>query len=257
MKDKSCDQDALKGIDKHVIGSSIMGYEDYCPITLKRVYPTKEKDVFRIDDDTTVHQNDCVESLGFWILYIGWDGSGEHNEQAASLAIYNSLNSLFSSCDIPVNYDTFHSVVEFQKIFEINRPNFSHIILIGHGSVDGISFIDKDELLKGSDLAQIMKAPSGGRDQQVISLCCHSGCNNWSAALSAASGISEVVAPMGTFDMRWAVHFVTGYLLYQYISRQGCEEALKNAAITSGGLNMCIWKDGTQVGECSTEELEK
>jgi hypothetical protein len=137
---------------------------------------------------------------------------------------------------------------EFMKQY---RANYSHLILIGHRTTDGIQFLDKQRPIQGAELSGLLGSDSSEKRLQIISLCCHSGCANLAKSLSTAANISEVLAPNAAFDMRWAVHFVTGFFLYLYIDDVPVDEAVLNAARNSGNAPICIWRNGSFVGSCS------
>jgi hypothetical protein len=76
--------------------------------------------------------------------------------------------------------------------------------------------------------------------------CCHTGCENQARTLSAAEGISSVLAPDGTCDLRWATLFVQSYLLHYYESGLDVAEAMTAANQSPELVPIAIWRDGAR-----------
>lgn len=226
--------------DYYVRGSAIPGYDQYCPIT-----PINDYDLTHNDFD----EQDLIESPGFLIIHLG-SIEREHTLEAAASALHNSMWSLFSACNIPADLERIRTTIELSKYMEKFCDNYSHIILIGHGTPDGIPFLDKSEPIGGSELSNLLCTNNWNSSKQVISLCCHSGCEKLAQELSESTNIKDVLAPNDVFDMRWAVHFVTGYFL-MYTERLSIDDAALQAARNSGGAPICIWRDGRLVGTCA------
>lgn len=246
-----------KRIDGYIRGTLFPGYEGYCPITPALAYKQDNgkwmilgSGVEDNDVEIEIERSDIIESPGFLLVQLGIDK--EHTHDVAAAALLNSMESLFAACGIPVDYERIRTTVEFSEFMKIYRCNYSHIILLGHGSDTGLTFLDKREPIAGEELAGYLGADKHKNSIQLISLCCHSGCEKMASALSRATSVTEVIAPRKTFDLRWAVHFITGYFLALYVSGNNLEEAVKK---TSGvTLDMCIWRNGVLAYECNTDQ---
>lgn len=236
------------GVFRHIAGSRIPGYEDYCPITL--VYVFKDEDgKFRLSEDDDLkgeirfEESDFVDNPGFLIVHLGHSIEREHTVETAAKALHSTLTSLFAACDVPVTLERIRTSLEFSEFMKAYRAQYSHLILIGHGSTDGIRFLDKSSPIKGSELAGMLGADNSANSLQILSLCCHSGCEAISKPLSLSAGVSEVIAPSEAFDMRWASHFITGYFLSRYISNHTSEQAVQDHCRASK-MSVCLWRGG-------------
>ena len=233
---------------RYIAGSRLPGYEGYCPIT--QAYVFKQKDgKYRWygddspKDDIDLEETDFIGNPGFLIVHLGHSVEREHTVETAAKALHSTLTSLFAACDVPVTLERIRTSIEFSEFMKAYREHYSHLILIGHGSTDGIRFLDKPSPVKGAELAGMLGADSSANSLQILSLCCHSGCEAISKALSLSPGVTEVIAPSEAFDMRWASHFITGYFLSRYVSNHSSERAVRDHCRASK-MGVCIWRGG-------------
>lgn len=238
----------VPGDYRHIAGSKLPGYDDYCPITLAYVFQGEDGKFHLSEDDDPegkirFEESDFIDNPGFLIVHLGHSVEREHTVEAAAKALHSTLTSLFAACDVRVTLERIRTSIEFSEFMKAYRAQYSHLILIGHGSTDGIKFLDKPSPVKGSELAGMLGADSSANNLQILSLCCHSGCEAISKALSISPGVSEVIAPSEAFDMRWASHFITGYFLSRYISDHSSEQAVQDHCRASR-MRVCIWRGG-------------
>lgn len=244
-----------RGYESHYIpGSKLPKYEDYCPLT--KVWGYRQEDGtfladvgWPVSEQLSIDPNDFVDNPGFLIVHLGHSVEREHTVEKAADALRSSMTSLFAACDIPVNLERIRTSIELSEFMKEYRGRYSNLILIGHGSTDGIRFLDRPNPVQGAELAGMLGYDRHPTDLQILSLCCHSGCKNISSALSQAPGITEVIAPSGAFDLRWAVHFVVGYFLSRFINSSTTENAIKLSCGASRTA-VCIWRKG-EVEECT------
>jgi len=233
-------------------GSAFDDYDDYCPITEVDLY--KQEDGKYLDSYTqcVLTDDDIVATPGFLVCYIGGSAEREHTLETASKALHNSLHSLFAACDLLVNYERIRTAIELSEFLKEYRSNYSDIIFVGHGSKDGITFLDRPNPIAGAELSGLLGSDKCDNPVNLISLCCHSGCATLAQSLSKAEHVTNVIAPNDKFDLRWAVHFVTGYYLHLYIAGMSFEDSVEHAARISGNQPMCIWSGGELIKECAT-----
>lgn len=249
--------------DHYIAGSKLPNYEEYCPLT--RVFGYRQEDgTFLADgglfvdgewhegEPISLDPKDFVDNPGFLIVHLGHSVEREHTVEKAAEALHSSMTSLFAACDVPVNLERIRTSIELSEFMKEYRGRYSNLILIGHGSTDGIRFLDKPNPVQGAELAGMLGYDAHPTDLQILSLCCHSGCKNISSSLSQAPGVTEVIAPSGVFDLRWAVHFVAGYFLSRFINDSTTEEAIKLSCGVSR-ISVCIWRNGA-VDECTPAE---
>lgn len=248
-----------EGDFRYVAGSKIPGYGDYCPITQAYVFKQEDGRYKQFgenspDDDAYFDESDFIDNPGFLIVHLGHSVEREHTVETAAKALHATLSSLFAACNIPVTLERIRTSIEFSEFMKAYRFNYSHLILIGHGSTEGIRFLDKPGPVRGAELAGMLGADNSANSLQILSLCCHSGCEAISKALSQSPGVIEVIAPSEAFDMRWASHFVTGYFLSRYVSNLTSEQSVQDHCQASK-MNVCIWKAG-EVRVCKPEHAD-
>lgn len=235
-------------LEGYIRGSLLPGYKDYCPL-FKVGAQRQDNGLYRVhgDDDIELPKSEYLSNAGFLIVQLGMV-ERDYTLETAAFAIHHSLHSLFSACDAPVDLEKFRTTVELSEFMKIYRCNYSHVILVGHGSSQGIDFLDKRNPVAGSELGGLLGADKHHNPLQLISLCCHSGCEALSSALSTAGVISEVIAPNEEFDLRWSVHFITGFYLYRYVTGLSVDASVVEASKNATGLRMCVWRNG-ELGE--------
>jgi len=228
-------------------------YEDYCPIIHVSGYPQENGQIrcHVFSEEVEVPPSKFIWNAGYLVLEIG-SVEAEHTVSSAAEAVFESLNALFSACHDIVRFERIRTTVVLSEYLKIYRCNYSHIILIGHGCKEGIHFLDKSGPIRGNELAGLLGADKHRNPIQIISLCCHTGCEENAKALSNGEGVTEVIAPIGTFDLRWSVHFVLGYFLSSYLLGKNIKDAICDAALSKGSTPMTIWKDGEIKFRCST-----
>lgn len=226
------------------------GYDGYCPIVGVSGYVEAGDFVFANEygqgEMLSVADSLALENPGFLILEIGAIEQDQTLSSAAG-AVHGSLFSLFAACSPNVQYERIRTAVELTEVMKLSRGNWSHIVLIGHGAADGISFLDRRSVATGVELAGMLGCDDECRDVQILSLCCYSGCATTAQALSRAANVTEVIAPVGAFDLRWAVVFVTGYFLKLFSLGISVEDAALDAATWCGEFEVAVWRDGNRL----------
>lgn len=241
-------------IEFHIPANEVEAYSEYCPLV--SMTGTKDGDEFVAYDqdnqEIRFSSADVVEKPGFLIIQLGDARERDHTVEAAAFAIFQSLNSLFAACAGDVHFERIRTSVELSEFMKRYRFNYSHVVLVGHGDQNGgIPFMDQSEPLKGHSLAGLLGADGSVRDIELISLCCHTGCESLSSALSNAVGVKHVIAPQKAFDLRWAVHFVTGYFLERYLSGKPIDQAVCDASVNPTATPMSVWKQGRKIYNCA------
>ena len=229
----------------------IPDYDEYCPIV--SVWGTFQKDgsfLFHSPwGELSVQPSELIKNAGYLVLEIG-AVEQEHTVSTAATAVYESLHALFSACHDIVSFERIRTSVELSEYLKLYRCNYSHIILIGHGDENAIKFLDKNGPIRGNELAGLLGADAHKNPIQILSLCCHSGCEENARALSNAEKVTEVLAPSDTFDLRWSVHFILGYFLNIYLLGKSLNEAVCEAALDKSSTPMTIWQNGEKIYQC-------
>ena len=190
-----------------------------------------------------------VDQPGFLVLELG-SIEEDHTRETTAGAIYSSLFSLFSACSPNVHFERIRTGLELSEVMKARGQLWSHIVIVDHGGESGLCLLDQPSSVTGEQLGGMLAGdPSRSRPVQIISLCCHSGCALVSQALSRNDNVTDVVAPDGVFDMRWAVVFVTGYFLKLFQSTDTIEQAVAAAAAWCDELPIVVWRDGEVVSD--------
>ena len=204
----------------------------------------------------TYDESEYFRDPGFLIVYL--DSADDENDIFSSQnkqmeeSIFKAVEAIFAYClYLPVREINVGTFTELKHKLHKYGPVSSHIILIGHGGTEGISFLDQDKPVSGKQLAEVFDFK--GKKLQVLSLCCHSGCEDISREISQANGVSSVIAPNGVFHTAWGIHFVTGYLINYFLNTKSVHDAVSQSIIQPDKTPMCVWKKGT-VTYTSTQE---
>ena len=209
-----------------------------------------------------------LDNPGFLVLQLG-DREAEYTVDQAARAIHGSLQSLFASCGVRVDFEIRRTPEELAAFMAYARDLYSHIVLIGHGDKDGLKFrsisIDtpNDEseaerrarrnIVSAQRIVDLLGCDLGCRDVEILSLCCHSGCDEMGAALSAAKNVSSVIAPVKEVSMQWAAHFVTDYFLRVFVNDEHTDDAVPAAVLACSNQStatptnyvpMRVWRNG-------------
>jgi len=232
----------------YVPGYLVKGYDGYCPIMPVDAHINDDTCEARIDEELksgkeTLPTADLLINPGFLILQLG-DIQYDHTLQMATEAISSDLQTLFAACDVPVTIERIRTKTELKLFMLQHGWNYSHIIFIGHGGPSGLMFLDDVSEVGAMELGALLGLQSRETPAQVISLCCYAGCRELGSQLSSFSGVSDVIAPDGTADLRWASVFVTGLLLKHLSDGLEIERAVRETNEFCTPLPMVLWRDG-------------
>ena len=232
----------------YVRASSVRDYEGFCPVVLREGY---FNDSGTFVDCYEFQPVDIIPNPGFLVILLG-SVERDSTLEFAAKAVHSSIQSLFVDCGgIPVDLEQIRTFAELKASINKFRNLYSHIVIVGHGSTQGIGFLDRDHPVAGSDLADVFKCFEGCEPLQIISLCCHSGADSIAGGLSKATNVAEVIAPHAAFHLQWAVHFVTGYLLDFFLNGANVDDAVKNSARSASRTPMCVWRNGNLSCKCA------
>jgi hypothetical protein len=227
-------------------------FDGYCPLTYVYGYPQPNGRFLArgFDWEKEFEDSVFVDEPGFLVIHLG-SVEEDYTVETAANAIFNSVKSLFAGCSTPVDFLRIRTTVELSEYLKKYRSRYSHLIAIGHGTQQGLEFLDRGRPVQGHEMAGLLGADMSHKPLQIISLCCHSGCESMAKGLSKGPSVTEVIAPNREFDMRWAVHFITGYFLEHYLGGRTVDESVRVAAENSGRAPMCVWRDGVLSGSCA------
>jgi hypothetical protein len=226
------------------------GYGNLCPIVpVWREVHQNVADLTEPRRETVTWNGNAIDDNvlldappGFLILYLaGIDP--DPSVETSALLVRDSMKALFHTCGdaLPIHYEKIRTALEVRLYMDKYRFQYSHVVLIGHGSESGISLLDIEGPVARDEFAKLLGCTTGCRQVEVISFCCHSGCEEMASALSTDASIRSVIAPNGAFDMRWAAVFVQSYLLKTFDEGLSPEQAVASIKFDQP---MCVWSNG-------------
>jgi hypothetical protein len=135
------------------------------------------------------------------------------------------------------------SKVEFEKLWKLNSCSFSYIILIGHGSDNGIHF-GVDGLIKADEFVKILDGETCP-PKHIISLCCKTGYQKFGGVLSKANNCIDFIAPHQSIHGAEASQFIQTFFIKHLLEGKSIKVAYKNANdLMASNKNFRLWEKG-------------
>lgn len=152
------------------------------------------------------------KNLAIYLMTIG----DYATETSVLLPLSASVRSI---CQLLLPPDAFtarfvRSRAEFQHYWQLEHAAFSHVILVGHGSEQGLEFA-VDKHVSTADIIDLIQGPNP-TPKTFISLCCQTGRKAFAKPVSDANFCSELVAPYHSVHGAVASEF-THVLLGQHL----------------------------------------
>ncbi|HOY49842.1 MAG TPA: hypothetical protein PK281_10635 [Flavobacteriales bacterium] len=137
------------------------------------------------------------------------------------------------------------STTELDLWWTNNGPAYTHVILIGHGSPNGIHFAVDGEVYHNR-LSQIFEKSNS--QAVFISLCCETGCQSFSGEFSKNRFCKAIIAPRETIHAAVASQFSQAMLCWSLVEGKTNKIAFNRAKSTiAGAVNMTMWKNGNSM----------
>lgn len=133
------------------------------------------------------------------------------------------------------------SIAELDAIWKKNHKAYSHVVIVGHGSSDGITFgVD------GLTRAERFENPFGNTGPvNLVSLCCETGYAAFSKPLSQQKAFRCVIAPFHSVHGAVASQFCQTFFSYHLLEGETLAVAFKHARESvPGGASFRMWRDG-------------
>lgn len=134
------------------------------------------------------------------------------------------------------------SIAELKTIWNQNHAAYSHVILIGHGSPEGIKFgvdgwVSADRINK--DVIKIW----GGSKKTIISLCCKTGYKSFGGAVSSYPQCSHFIGPYHSVHGAVASQFFQTFFAYHLLEGKTVVVAFKKARESvAGSTSFRLWE---------------
>lgn len=135
------------------------------------------------------------------------------------------------------------SLAEFTSIWHKEQAAYSHVVLVGHGSPDGIKF-SVDEWVNADALDAALKN-RGAPKKVFISLCCQTGYKSVGGNISKAAICSHFLAPFHSIHGAVASQFAQTFLAFHLLEGESVGVAFKHAReYTPGSASFRLWENG-------------
>jgi hypothetical protein len=133
------------------------------------------------------------------------------------------------------------SLAEFDRAWPQNAPAFTHVVLIGHGSKDSVTF-GVGGNVRSNDLAQHM-AVEPVRQWSFLSLCCQTGYAEFAKRFSAEPCCREIIAPFNSVHGAVASQFAQSFFAFHFVEGETPSVAFRHArAGTPGAVGFRLWR---------------
>jgi hypothetical protein len=138
------------------------------------------------------------------------------------------------------------SFEEFEKLWDYYSCSYSYLILIGHGSQNGITFAVSDEI-EATELKDTFDK-SSCPPKHIISLCCKTGYKNFGHNISQSNKCIDFIAPFQSIHGAEASQFVQTYLIKHLLEGKSSKVAFKNSnALFASKNKFRMWVNGKHI----------
>jgi hypothetical protein len=121
-----------------------------------------------------------------------------------------------------------------------------HVILIGHGSGDGLFFGAEEDDLPGDELAALLKPENAEAKKVFISLACQTSTAPFARSFSQAEHCEALVAPMQSIHGAVAALFCHAFFAAHFLDGHSLKVAFNKSVMTPGaqGGTFRFWRNG-------------
>ena len=135
------------------------------------------------------------------------------------------------------------SIAELKSIWHKEQAAYSHVVIIGHGSPDGIKF-SVDGWVKSDVLESTLKV-RGAPKKVFISLCCQTGYKTTGGKISEMAICSHFLAPFHSVHGAVASQFAQTFLAFHLLQGESVGVAFRHAReYTPGSTSFRLWENG-------------
>jgi len=135
------------------------------------------------------------------------------------------------------------SLVELKTYWKRDEAAYSHVVIIGHGSKDGIKF-GVDGWVSAVKLQQEVLRVWGGSKKTIVSLCCQTGFKSFGGKLSSFAQCKFFIGPYHSVHGAVASQFYQTFLAYHLLEGQTVVVAYKNAReAVPGSASFKLWEN--------------
>lgn len=133
------------------------------------------------------------------------------------------------------------SIAELKTIWNQNQAAYTHVVIIGHGSPEGIKF-GVDGWVSADKLNQEVVRVWGGSKKTIISLCCKTGYKSFGGAVSSYAQCSYFIGPYHSVHGAVASQFCQTFLAHHLLEGKTVVVAFKRARDSvAGSASFRLW----------------
>lgn len=143
------------------------------------------------------------------------------------------------------------SLREVEIIWKNVGKLYTHFVIVGHGSKNGIKF-GLSDLKSASDIAKIFDE-SDTNVSSFVSLCCDTGYASFGKKLSQSQSCANVIAPFHSVHGAVASQFCQTFFSYHLLEGETQRVAFKHSRDTvPGSTSFRLWQRGEMTAGPST-----
>ncbi|MBA3973801.1 MAG: hypothetical protein C0504_06235 [Candidatus Solibacter sp.] len=193
-----------------------------------------------LPDPVTIATSAVHDNAGIAVIRIG--------DYSTETTLLDPLaKSVLQYCRLLVNDDSLRMMelrteTELTEFWGKNHGAYRHVVLIGHGGPDGLTFgtniVPADRL--GSIFSQ-----RGQTKKIFISLCCKTGVAGFGKVFSRSTGCESIIAPFQSIHGAIASQFCQTLLAYHLLEGRTTKVAFTKAQkLVPGGATFRLWQKG-------------
>ena len=135
------------------------------------------------------------------------------------------------------------SLHEVEVIWNDVGPLYTHLVIVGHGSKNGIQF-GLDSFESAEDIAAVFEE-SDTTISSFVSLCCETGYADFGKKLSRFQSCKSVIAPFHSVHGAVASQFCQTFFSYHLLEGETQKVAFKHSRDTvPGSTSFRLWQSG-------------
>lgn len=135
------------------------------------------------------------------------------------------------------------SIEELRRYWGSDHGGYTHIVLVGHGRRDAISF-GIDGWIDAEGLSNVL-ADANPSEKSFVSLCCATGYSDFSRSISEQAFCHGIVAPYHSVHAAVASQFCQTLFGYHFLQGETLRIAFKHARrAVPGGSIFRLWDSG-------------
>lgn len=194
-----------------------------------------------------VSKSFCYRDVGVLLITIGDFSTEDTTLDPLRKSVFNYLK-LIVDTEL-IRELKVRSLKEIDIFWKKHHPNYSHVIVIGHGEGDGILFVTESEKCDCAvDAEKFMSQFSvdGMRSKIFINLVCHSGRSVFAREASKFEFCEGFICPFDAVHSAISSQFLQTFFALHFLQGRTVQVAFKKAIkMIVGAVKFRYWKNGS------------